>query len=796
MPLAGHPREDPAHAARYPAAMRTRVAPIALALAVTACSEAAPTNPPAPAAPPAPSFSTDGQPFLARHCTHCHGGAEPEAGLALDRVADEAGVLHAFRTWDEVRGHVHDRSMPPEDEPAPTPDERARFLAWLDATLARADRTAPPDPGRVTLRRLNRSEYRRTIVDLLGVDAPEAATFPPDDVGYGFDTIGDVLSLPPLTFERYVDAAEAIALRALPVEDPAHPAVRRVEGADLPAPRHGGTTRRGGRMLATNDELAVEFRAPRAGTYVVRVGAWGQQAGSEPARLRITAGAGAVQEFDVHETQRAPGTFELQAELPAGACRVRAAFVNDYYEPQAADPAQRDRNLAIESIELTGPLDAHPPALPPPVARMLAAGDGAADEDARRTAVLRALADRTFRRPATDGEVARLATLAATVQRGEQAPFERGVQAALVAVLVSPHFLFRAEPHPHPDDPAWVRDLDDVALASRLSYFLWSSMPDDRLLALARAGRLHAELAAEAERLLDDPRADALADDFGSQWLETRRLATATPDPVRFPEFDDALRASMQRESRAFLRAVLRERRSARELLDADWTFVDERLARLYGIPGVHGDELVRVPLAGTQRGGVLGQAAVLTVTSYPTRTSPVKRGKWLLGQILGAPTPPPPPGVGDLDDSAHADTGLPLRTRLERHRTEPTCAVCHARMDPLGFALEPFDAIGRYRTHDDGVPIDASAELPDGRRFDGPAELRRTLLADDAFVRHLTAELLTYALGRAPLPSDDDVVRGIVEGARPGGMRLRDLVLGVATSEPFRRHRGEEVAR
>ncbi len=777
---------------------RVRHLPLLLIVALSACNAQEPEREAATPDVPLATFADDGAPFLKRHCTGCHGTQDPESGLSLSTYADpggEAAIVRDFRTFDEVAEFVRDGTMPPETEARPNAAEKARFLEWLSATLACADRLAPPDPGRVTMRRLNRTEYRNTVRDLLGVDYAGVADFPADDVGYGFDNIGDVLTMPPLLIERYLTAAEEIAEIALRYEDPDNPPTHFFSGAQMQTTARGGVIG-SGRACATNGEVWTTVRVPRAGQYILRVVAWAQQAGPDLARLQLRAEGRVVGVHEINATQGELDTVEARVALTAGAVRIGAAFVNDYYAPKSPDPKQRDRNLIIESVTLIGPIDARTGPPPETRRRLLAAGEGIEDANARRIAILRALCDRAFRRPATDAEVDRLAELWKAEEGAEGSSFERGMLVSLQAVLMSPHFLFRVEAHPHPEDPAWVRDLDEFALASRLSYFLWSSMPDERLFMLARSGRLHAELRAEAERMLGDPRSCALIRDFGSQWLETRRLATVQPDPERFPTWSADLAQSMQRETELFLAAVVREERSALEIVSASWTFVDGRLAAHYGISGVTGDDFVRTTYPDGRRGGVLGHASVLTVSSYPTRTSPVKRGKWLLTQIVGAPTPPPPPGVGELQENGKDGANLTMREQLARHRKDPTCAVCHVRMDPLGFALENFDAVGRWRDRDGetGEIIDPSGSLPDGRALSGPEDLREALLADDAFIDNLTHQLLTYALGRGPLPSDADVVSTIVEHARPRGHRLSDLVLGVATSVPFRRHRGERT--
>jgi hypothetical protein len=581
-----------------------------------------------------------------------------------------------------VAGAVRAGNMPPAGRPRPAPAELDAFNAWLDAAVFQAGCSGPGDPGRVTLRRLNRAEYNNTIRDLLGIDFRPADDFPADDVGYGFDNIGDVLSVPPVLAERYVEAAERVVERAF-----RSPEIRR----RLLSPPAGDVVPYGGRgLLPVRDEARKTLRLSAAG-----------------------------------------------APPP--------------------DPAQQELDRAGE--------------------------------------VLRAFADRAWRRPVTYDELARLLRFVEASQKAGEG-VEPGLQLALQAVLASPHFLFKVERDAAAAGPGVAHPVHDFELATRLSYFLWSSTPDDELFRLAAAGQLRRgrTLRAQARRMLRDPRARALVDNFATQWLQLRNLREFTPDPARFPGFDEPLRRAMLAETGLFVENVIREDRSVLEFLDADYTFVNGRLARHYGIPGVEGDDFRRVSLAGTPlhgiRGGLLTQASILTVTSNPTRTSPVKRGKWVLENLLGAPPPPPPPGADNLKGGGTlAGT---LRQRLERHRADPNCASCHGRLDPLGFGLENFDAVGAWRTHDGGDSVDASGILA-GRPFNGPAELRTLLRPQkDAFARCLAEKLLTYALGRGLGPGDRCTVATIAGRLARDGYRFSGVVIGVVQSDPFRLRRSQ----
>ncbi len=752
--------------------------------------------------PPAPpSFATDAKPFLEAHCVTCHGGASPEAGLDLSTFALDPGApppagpgtaRDAARLL-EMRRRVVAREMPPLTSEAPPPEQVARFVAWADQALVAADQALPPDPGRVVVRRLSRFEYGRTLKHLLDLDFEPGSEFPADDLGYGFDNIGASLTMSPLLLEKYADAAAEIARRAVWLEDPKNPAVRRLEAEGLEvAPEDAGRAAGDGAGLHSNGAVLARVRLPRDGEYLLRTRACAQQAGPDVARLAFVVDGTRVHEADVPETRDGPGVRERRLTLTAGLHEVGVAFVNDYWRPQAPE-GQRDRNLFVDWIEVVGPVD---PRLPPASHARLFAKDPAhkakdpakLSVKARAEPILRDLLARAWRRPPAPDEVKRLVGLVESrVAAGE--PFALGVRLALEAVLVSPHFLFRVETGAATGEGGKPRDLDGHALATRLSYFFWSSLPDEPLFALARTGRLSdpAVLEAEARRLLADPRASALAENFAVQWLELRRLATFVPDPARFPGFE-ALREPLRREAELLFDAVRREGRDLHELLTARFTFVDATLAAHYGLPVPADGGFGRVDLPDGARGGVLGLAGVLAVTSNPTRTSPVKRGKWVLENVLDAPPRPPPPGADSLDEQAVTASAATLRESMERHRARPECAACHTRMDALGFALERYDPVGRLRAEHGGRPVDARGTLPDGRAVEGLADLRGPLLEDRAFLRCLARKLFTFALGRAPEPRDELQLFALTQRLAPGKPTLDDLIVGLVRLEAFRR--------
>ncbi len=730
------------------------------------------------------------QPMLGDYCVGCHSGAEPEGSLDLDLWASSdapptAGVLREEAVLAEhLANHVAGGLMPPPGEPRPDEAARKAFSTWWTDALAAAWAAAPPDPGRVTMRRLNRYEYQRTVKDLLGVDFDTSRTFPSDDVGYGFDHIGDVLSLPPILFEKYLDAAERISDKALVVIDPNAPNARR-HAAEHLAILGGGRAASEGAFFFSNGEVRKSMRFRRTGTYVVRVHASAQQAGPEPARMTVRLDRRVLASHAVKAIVGDPKTYEVKARISAGTYDVAAAFVNDYYKPRHPDPKQRDRNLFIHWVEVQGPLEGAAASLPATHRAIIPCEPAPGEERACAEVVFEKLLRRAYRRPPSAVEIEKHVGLVMRVM-AEGEPFTGAVQVALQAVLVSPHFLFRVELDARSGPGTKALPLDDHQLASRLAYFLWSSIPDQELDDLADAGTLRAHLHDQVARMLDHRRAGALVENFAVQWLELRRLDIAAPDPGRFKTFDEQLRASMRRETELLFQAVVREDRSILDLLDAPFTYVDPLLAKHYGMGDLAGKGFRRVPLVGGKRGGLLGHASILTLTSYPTRTSPVQRGKWLMEEILGTPPPPPPPGVGALEMEDPALIKLTLRERLQKHREDPSCAVCHDRMDNLGYGLEGFDPVGAVRVRDGAVKVDSSGTLPDGRSFAGPKELRQILRDDPGFPRCFAEKLLTYALGRGLEPYDRPAVLRIVEEARTQRLRFSSFIHAIVATDAF----------
>jgi hypothetical protein len=728
----------------------------------------------------AQDFRKDVQPFLEKYCYDCHGHDKAKGDLNLELFKDASGFYRDQRLWRQAVTQVVAGEMPPpERKTRPAQAEIEGLQRNVRGLLNQAVAQAKVDPGKVTVRRLNRTEYNNTIRDLCYVDGNFSADFPADDTGYGFDNIGDVLTFSPVHLERFIAAAKAVAERAMPTEEQKLD-VLNVDGYNmLPRGRSEDQMR-----VFNAATLTASFEAPREGEYIFRAHLVGMANAGEPAAVVNLVVDGKVigtQTLKVRTNSRGAEKVDAKVRLAPGKHALAVTWTNP-----PADLTSGSRRLGTYRYQLLGPTDTRTD-----LQRKLAEFAGAKKGDERARAMANWFVSRAFRRPATGAELQRYAKVFTTAETAGGS-WEAGAQAMISVVLASPKFVFRLEQ----DDQPLAKDahpVSEFALASRLSYFLWGSMPDEELFGLANQGKLTANLAAQTTRLLKDKRAQHLVTGFALQWLQTRRLALVTPDAKLFPEFDDALRASMVKETELFLTEIVREDRSVFDIVDADFTYLDRPLADLYKIPEVpsrRSGDFVRVTLPKGERGGVLTQASILTATSNPDRTSPVKRGKWILEQILGTPPPPAPADVPSLEAQKQL-TGN-LRQRLEQHRANPACASCHNRMDALGFAFEKFDAIGRGRTMDEGVLIDTAGKLPDGRAFAGASQLKAVLKADrEKYVRNLSAKLLTYGLGRGLEFYDEPALDKMVVAVDKGQQRFSALVMAVVQSDPFRLRRG-----
>jgi hypothetical protein len=734
------------------------------------------------------------------YCDTCHFGPKARAGVNLESLnladLDSDGAL-----WEKVLRKLRSREMPPPA--APRPNE-ATYVALVNAIEGERDRLADarPNPGRPTLHRLNRAEYANAIRDLLALDVDVTELLPADDTGYGFDNIGDVLTVSPSLLERYLMAAGKISRQA--VGDTAMPPVYQTYSL-----RPG--LKQDARMseVGSRGGTAIQHRFPVDGEYEISVSLQRGRAddilsNGRERKLDLRLDDQRLELFTV-ATTRANQTFgageeadsHLKVRIPvtAGERTVVATFLKDTIVPEGIIFKPRMDAIqahfeGVGAISISGPFNVKGPGATPSRDKIFVCHPAAtAEETACAEKIITALAHRAYRRQIAADDLPQL--MALYRQGVASGGFETGIRLAMQKILVSPEFLFRVELDPADATPGSVHRVRDIELASRLSFFLWSSIPDDELLAVAERGELSDPnvLEAQVRRMVADSRSQALVKNFTGQWLFLRNIAGIQPDTTAFPNFDENLREALRKETELVLESTLREDRSVADLLNTDYTFVNQRLAEHYGIKGVYGSEFRRIAVTDPKRQGLLGHASIMTVTSYPDRTAPTIRGKWVLEQLLGTPPPPPPPNVPALKEDSTVRV-LTMRQRMEEHRASPQCAVCHRIMDPIGFALENFDGLGRWREVDgeEGTTkIDSSGVLPDGTGFDGPVGLRDILVAKRSmFVETFTERLLTYALGRGVEQYDAPVIRKIVRESASGDYRWSSIILGIVKSKPF----------
>lgn len=876
-------------------------------------------------------------PMLTEYCYDCHGDGMDKGNFALDKNTDYSAILGDRKLWDSVREHVTTHVMPPENKPIPTNEVRDQLIRWIDDQVFWVD-PAKPDPGHVTLRRLNRVEYNNTVRDVFGVDSRPASSFPPDDTGYGYDNIGDVLSLSPLLMEKYMKAARKVADEAVWLKPPGVYKEER-SGDGLKVTEGQGGDLNGATALFTNGKITTRVNVKEEGVYRLILNVSATQSGPEKAKFAVKVDGNDVREGEVTAEYHADKPDEnwqrvsLDVPVKKGDCKITVAFLNDFGDPNAAEEHRRDRNLLVQNVVLQGPikfrgqwqskfvnwlvdgkalaaqqmvLEANAFESSMPVndfyddgLMMIASGsmereinipfegeyrimvvasadqvggegakftvrmgdkDLATKEVTAKTGVQQTISFKTpltpglrplklsfindsysketgdrnltvhrvivqgplnnqpvnllsdeeipkwtakmglkiFRRPLDPVDLEKLVGLAKMASK-DGADLEETLSVVTEAMLCSPKFLFRggAEPEGKVENDAVL--VDEFTLASRLSYFLWSSAPDDELLRLASAGELRKNLRAQVTRMIGDWKGWALAENFAGQWLRLRDVELVAPNRRLFPEFEGRLAYDMKTESLMFFDHIYRGNRSVLEFLDSDYSFMNENLAKFYGIKeDVKGKQFRKVSLEGTPRGGILTQAGVLTLTSHPNRTSPVKRGQFILENILGTPPPPAPQNVPAFGEDRGAKVTGTLRQRFEAHRSNPACASCHAFLDPMGFALENYDAIGRWRDTDNKQPIDATGKLLTGQAFNGAAELRKVLVANkkNDFTRCLVENLLIYSLGRGLDYPDKYFVKQLTKQAEERGYKFQDIVVAVVESVPFQKMRASEAGK
>jgi mono/diheme cytochrome c family protein len=747
------------------------------------------------------------QTTIQRYCAACHSQKLKTAGVVLENAQPESAGADPV-TWEKVLRKLRASEMPPASAAQPSEAERKALVSQVTLELDRAA-AAHPNPGRPTIHRLNRTEYRNAIRDLFSVDVP-ADALPQDDSGYGFDNIADVLSMSPVLVERYIASAQKVARLALG-DTRITPTV---DDFDALAELRTSRGIRGGRNERVSEDLPFDSARGLSLRYTFAVDA------EYEFSIKLSGGAG---EFG--ETAPPIGeVLQLKVPVQAGIRHIGLTFMRSDAIPEGSGgrggrgganaPKYLDLRLdgallkryevslrvpegkEINQLSIGGPYNITGPGDTPGRRRVLICRPPSpGDADSCAAKIIRSVGLFVYRRPLTDKDVTPLMNFyrSGSAKNG----FEGGIESTIAAMLVSPDFLFRIETDPSGAQPGGIHEIGQFELASRLSFFLWSSIPDEELLTLAQEGKLSAPpvLQAQIQRMLDDPKSDAFVDNFTGQWLMLRNLEQIKPDPLAFPGYDYSLRQAFQEETRRFFSAILRENRPVTDLLSANFTFVNQRLAEFYGLPGVYGPRFRRVELADSRRAGLLGQGSILTVTSYPNRTSVVQRGKWILENLLASPPPPPPPDVPPLD-LQEKGRKLTVRQAMEVHRANAVCASCHARMDPIGFALENYNGIGAWRDSDGGAAIDASGKFPDGTAFEGVEGLRQLLLTRnrEQFLSAFTEKLTTYALGRGVETYDRPAIREILRRSADENYTISSLIRNIVFSNAFLMKRNRDI--
>lgn len=771
-------------------------------------------------APLAPAASQ--RALIDKYCVVCHNQRAKIAGLMLDKM-DLERVPENAEVWEKVIRKLRGGMMPPQGMPRPDQATIDALATWMENSIDRSAK-ASANPGAVAVHRLNRTEYGNAIRDLLGIEIDPAALLPTDDESDGFDNMANVLKVSPSFLEQFLAAADQVS--ALAVGDPSTPPLSKVYRArgDLSQLEYVE-----GMPLGTRGGFSLVHNFPLDGEYQFNIGLHRSAIYLEGLEFRhrviitidgarvFDENLGGEQDLEAQDHGLAAATEKIMArfrnirlKVKAGPHRVAVTFVardfaesDEVLQPLARETGEYHIHASgfpngiptIDRLEVVGPFKASGAGDTPGRRRIFVCHPAAESEEVPcAKKILTLIETKAFRRPVTDGD---LETALSFYQRARNSgSFESGIQNALVYVLASPKFLYRSETDPPNSVDGSVHPISDLELASRLSFFLWKTLPDDELLNIAAQGKLKdpETLHAQVIRMLADPRSDALSDDFATQWLNIKSIQGIDPDLDVFPNFDDNLRQAMLQETELFFSSVVREDRSALDLLIGNYTFLNERLAEHYGIPNIRGDQFRRVTLSDERRWGLLGKGSILMATSYANRTSPVLRGKWILENIIGTPPPSPPPNVPALKENVAGMKAQSVRQLLEQHRANPNCASCHRVMDPLGFSLENFDAIGEWRTDDEGNPIDASGQLADGTKVNGPIALRQALMKHQGqFVETLTEKLLSYAIGRSIAYYDMPAVRQIVRQVANDNDRFSSIILGVVESGPFQRRKVPE---
>ena len=749
------------------------------------------------------AFKKDIQPLLVKYCYDCHGDGSKEGDFRMDTHKDLTAHLGDRKHWMPVWRNLRSQIMPPSDEAQPSAQEKQKLLSWIESTVFKLD-PKKPDPGRVTIRRLNRNEYRNAVFDLLGVEYDTAEAFPPDDTGYGFDNIGDVLSISPLLMEKYLTSAEEIVNLALPEDASAQ--VPRVE---FPATDFKNETISPTWIpFASGGEFTLNVPVKWEGNYqlILEYTIQGAtEATTAAATLEISTVEKKLTETKLGWDQRRSIDLTATAKFQTGDQQITVK-VNPGLQP--ADNEEL-LYLSIHRLTLQGPLNGSQREYSKGHRMIFVDGPAPEDPTAAKTyarKIMRSFVSRAFRRPIIESDINRLVDIVEETDKLPGKTFQDGIKQAITACLASPRFLFRVEIQPEPNNPAKIVPLDEYALASRLSFFIWASVPDDELLSLAFNNKLRVNLRQQVDRMLADPRSRRLTENFVGQWLQARDVTEAAisspvilgvADKRKASEiFDPRLRKDMREETFALFEHVLRKGRPVEELISANYSFLNERLAAFYGVKGVKGEHFRPVDLSEhPERGGILTQGTFLIVSSNPTRTSPVKRGLFVLDNVLGTPPPPAPPNIPELSEAAKQGTNPTMREMMEIHRKNPDCRSCHARMDPIGLGLEHYDALGRFRMTEFGKPIDTAGELVTGEKFSNIEGLKAILSNKRRpdFYRTISEKLLTYAIGRGVEYYDSTTIEQLVAHMNKNNGKLTELIHAITTSAPFQQRRGDE---
>ena len=714
--------------------------------------------------------------LIEQHCFRCHNAKKKKGKIDLASFASVSPPLKNVKLWRHALNMAEDRTMPPEGKKQPTEEERQEIITWLKGNLEKTFELMPNDPGKTVVRRLNRSEYENTLNDLLYLNEDHAADIPLESVGYGFDNISELLNIPPLLMEKYLTAARTAIDKTI-WENPSLKISSRLGADEFVKVSGAGDINGTAAGIYSNGSIRTDYYIKFANKYKLTLNAYGSQAGNEPVKAQLKIDGKLIKTFTIKNKSYSPGNFSVEVDLPKGKRTIEVAFINDFYDSKK----KQDRNLFLKWLDINGPLGKVQ--LPESHRRAVAhIPANKADEDMAAIKNIRIFLERAFRAKVTDDQLTRYVGLY-TKQRKSGRNFYQGLKTAYMAALVSPNFLFRLEKKPEK-----ISKANDYELAVRLSYFLHSTMPDEQLLQQAAKGQLSKPdvFRKEVQRLLNSPKVVTFSENFSGQWLMLRSLDRLQPDMKKFPYWNNRLKDSMRNEAVTLFHTILTKNESIKKFISNDEIYVNETLAGHYGIKGIKGNE-IRSVKAPEGRGGVLTLSSTLAVTSMPARTSPVKRGKWIMDEILGTPPPEPPADVDPLETTEKANPNMSLREKLELHRQDPDCAGCHRIMDTFGFCVENFDALGKWRDKENGKPIDTGGVLPDGTELSGLKSLQDYLVSkDDKFAEHLISKLLIYALGRGLEEADYKTISSIVVKTRENGYRFQDILIAITESVPF----------